>query len=107
MHDYIHTCRKEHAKLLEALTQVTAVGIFSRAGQMKLQELKREVESHLINEDLHLYPVLRKAGEADANLRRELFLFAGASGPHFFKQFCDCADKILPFNFSRFGDSEF
>ena len=76
MSDYIQIWHKEHAKILEALTQVTELGIFSRAGQMKLQELKRAVESHLINEDLHLYPMLRKAAENDVSLRRELFLFA-------------------------------
>lgn len=76
MSGYIRTWRKEHAKILENLSQALEPGIFSRAGQMKLQELKRGLESHLINEDLHLYPALKKAAETDTHLRRELFLFA-------------------------------
>jgi hypothetical protein len=76
MSDYSQTWRMEHAKILDALTEVTALGVSSRAGQMKLQELKRALESHLVNEDLHLYPMLKKAAQTDVNLRRELFLFA-------------------------------
>ena len=76
MSDYIQLWHKEHAKILEALTELIKLDIFSRAGQMKLQELRRAVESHLTNEDLHLYPLLKKAAENDIGLRRELFLFA-------------------------------
>jgi Hemerythrin HHE cation binding domain len=77
MSDYIHTWRMEHAKILDILTQVSKLGVSGRAGQTKLQELKRALELHLANEDLNLYPVLRKVAETDINLRRELFLFAG------------------------------
>jgi hypothetical protein len=76
MSDYIQIWHKEHAKILEALTQVFELDVSSRAGQMKLQELKRVLESHLTNEDLHLYPMLKKTAETDIGLRRELFLFA-------------------------------
>ena len=43
---------------------------------MKLQELKKELESHLINEDLNFYPALEKTAEADTDLKQELSLFA-------------------------------
>ncbi|MFH1800949.1 MAG: hemerythrin domain-containing protein [Candidatus Omnitrophota bacterium] len=76
MSDYIYTWRMEHARILDILTQTIKLGISNRTGQMKLQELKKALESHLTNEDLNLYPVLRKAAETDVNLRRELFLFA-------------------------------
>jgi len=74
--DYIKTWRKEHAKILEDLFEVVQLDIFSRAGQMKLQELKRALDHHLLSEDENFYPALRKAAETDAGLRRELFLFA-------------------------------
>ena len=76
MLDYIKTWHKEHAKILEALVQVRQLGVFTRDGQMKLQELKRVLEAHLKSEDQKFYPVLKKAAETDAALRRELFLFA-------------------------------
>jgi len=74
--DYIHTWSTEHAKILDTLAQLIKLGVSSREGQRKLQELKEALESHLTNEDLNLYPALKKAAETDAGLRRELFLFA-------------------------------
>jgi hypothetical protein len=76
MFDYIKTWRKEHAQILEAILQVVQLDIFSRAGQMKLQELKRVLEAHLKSEDLNFYPILKKAAETEPELRRVLFLFA-------------------------------
>ncbi len=74
--DYIKTWHKEHSHILEVLTQIPHLDIFSRAGQMKVEELKRILEAHIKSEDQDFYPVLRKAAETDADLRRELFLFA-------------------------------
>ncbi len=76
MNDYIKTWHKEHAQILETLLRVIQLDIFSKAGQMKLQELKRVLEAHLKSEDQNFYPVLRKAAETDPGLRRQLFLFA-------------------------------
>ena len=76
MLDYLKTWRKEHARILEDLLEVTQLGLLSRAGQIKLQELKRTLETHLLSEDEYFYPSLKKAAETDAGLRRELFLFA-------------------------------
>ena len=76
MSDYLKIWRKEHTKIQDDLSQVNQLGILSRAGQMKLQELKKELESHLINEDLNFYPALEKTAEADTDLKQELSLFA-------------------------------
>lgn len=76
MIDYIKTWRKEHEQILETLYQVPKLDIFSRAGQMKVEELKRILEAHLKSEEQDFYPVLKKAAETDSDLRRELFLFA-------------------------------
>lgn len=76
MLDYLKTWRKEHEKIQADLFEVVQLDIFSRAGKMKLQELKRVLELHLLDEDQNFYPALKKAAETDAGLRRELFLFA-------------------------------
>jgi hypothetical protein len=108
MSDYIKTWRKEHARILENLFQVIQADIFSRDGQMKLQELKRELEAHLISEDLHFYPALKKAAETDVHLRRQLFLFAAdmdkitAEVKAFFrKEEADSMARDLPAEFRR------
>jgi len=108
MSDYIKTWRKEHAKILGAIIQVIGLDVFSRAGQMKLQELKRALESHLLSEDLNFYPALKKAAETNADLRRELFLFASdmdkitAEVRAFFrKEENDPMSKSIPAEFRR------
>lgn len=108
MNDYIKIWHKEHAQILEALLQVLQLHIFSQAGQMKLQELKRVLEAHLKSEDQNFYPVLKKAAETDAVLRRELFLFAAdmdkitAMATAFFqKEENDPLGKDIPVEFGR------
>jgi hypothetical protein len=76
MYDYIKIWRKEHALILEFLLEIPRLDIFSREGHMKLHELKRALDRHIESENQNFYPVLRKAAETDAALRRELFLFA-------------------------------
>src|SRR5664279_1737725 len=75
MLDYLKAWHKEHLKIQDDLFEVVQLDIFSRAGQMKLQELKRALETHLLDEDQNLYPALQKAAQSDADLRRQLFLF--------------------------------
>lgn len=108
MYDYIKTWRKEHAKILGALLEVFQFDVSSRAGQMKLQELKRVLEAHLKSEDTDFYPVLKKAAETDADLRRELFLFAAdmdkiaAETKIFFRKVeADPMDQDIPAEFHR------
>ena len=108
MSDYIKTWHKEHAQILEILFQVLQLHIFSQAGQMKLQELKRVLEAHLKSEDQNFYPVLRKAAETDPHLRRELFLFAAdmdkiaAEATAFFRKAeSDPLGKDIPAEFGR------
>ncbi|OGX13247.1 MAG: hypothetical protein A2351_06090 [Omnitrophica bacterium RIFOXYB12_FULL_50_7] len=111
MSDYIKTWRKEHGQILEILLQVLQLEIFSRAGQMKLQELKRSLEAHLKSEDLGFYPVLKKAAETDTDLRRKLFLFAAdmdkiaAEIRAFFKKVeNDPMGKDIPVEFRKISD---
>ena len=108
MPDYIKTWHKEHVQILEALLQVLQLDIFSRAGQMKLQELKRSLEVHLKSEGQDFYPVLKKAAETDTDLRRKLFLFAAdmdkiaAETMAFFrKEENDPMGKDIPAEFRR------
>ena len=108
MFDYIKTWRREHAQILDALLSVLQLDIFSRAGQMKLQEVKRVLEVHLKSEDLCFYPVLKKAAETDVELRRELFLLAAdmqkitAEVEAFFqKEEKDPLAKDIPAEFGR------
>jgi hypothetical protein len=108
MTDYIKTWHREHAQILEALFQVVHLDIFSRAGQMKLQELKRVLDAHLKSEDLNFYPVLRKGAETDPGLRRELFLFAAdmdkiteEATAFFRKEESDPMGKDIPSEFGR------
>lgn len=76
MDDYIKVWRKEHARILDIISEVFQLEIFNPAGQMKLQELNRFLEAHVQSEEQNFYPVLRKAAETDPDLRRQLFLFA-------------------------------
>jgi hypothetical protein len=108
MLDYLKMWRKEHAQILEALLNVIHLDIFSRAGQMKLQELKRVLEAHLKSEDRCFYPALKKAAETDADLRRELFLLAAdmekitaAVEAFFRKEELDPLGKDIPAEFGR------
>ncbi|MFA5167635.1 MAG: hemerythrin domain-containing protein [Candidatus Omnitrophota bacterium] len=111
MSDYIKTWHKEHGQILELLLQVLQLDIFSRAGQMKLQELKRTLEAHLESEDRHFYPILKKAAETDTDLRRKLFLFATDMGKitaevlaFFRKEENDPMGKDIPAEFRRISD---
>lgn len=108
MTDYIKAWHKEHRQILEFLLQVVQHDIFSRAGQMKLQELKRLLEGHLKSEEQNFYPVLRKAAETNSELRRELFLFAAdmdkiaAEAMAFFqKEESDPLGKDIPAEFGK------
>jgi hypothetical protein len=105
---YVKTWHKEHAQILEALLQVRILDVFRRAGQMKLQELRRILETHLKNEDRDFYPILKRAAETDAGLRRELFLFASDMerisaeiGAFFCKQKSDPMGKDIPAEFGK------
>ncbi len=108
MSDYIKTWHKEHAQILEILLEVIQLGIFSRVGQMKVQEIKRVLDAHLKSEDLNFYPVLKKAAETDAVIRRQLFLFAAdmdkitaAVTAFFRKEENDPLGKDIPAEFGR------
>lgn len=108
MPGYINAWRKEHGQIVAALSQVPKLDIFSEEGQAKLQELKKVLEAHLKSEEMDFYPILKKAAETDAALRRELFLFAADMDEitsevmaFFRKQRTDPADKDLPAEFGR------
>lgn len=64
--------KRQHAALVDCLNGVQTLGIGSRAGQEKLMSAKTLLLAHLKKEDDKLYPALRTAAAADADLKRTL-----------------------------------
>ena len=72
----IEVLKKEHTVIAEALDKVRGQGLTSKEGQNSLLAAKKGLLGHLKKEDLLLYPVLNKAAESDASLKRTLETFA-------------------------------
>jgi hypothetical protein len=67
--------KNDHIQILEVLGKVKELGINAKEGQDKLLAARSKLLLHLKKEDDRLYPVLRKAAEADADLKGTLDLF--------------------------------
>jgi len=76
MSDLVDRLKKEHTILVEALDSMTGLGVTSKDGQAKLYSAKEALLAHLSLEDTELYPVLRRAAEADNAVRHTLDVFA-------------------------------
>lgn len=74
--EYKKTWHSEHEAILQALKDVSRLGILTEAGRVRLLEAKELLLAHLKSEDENLYPALRKAAETDTALKRKLDLFA-------------------------------
>jgi len=72
----IEVLKKEHTVIAETLNKARDQGLTSKEGQNVLLAAKNGLLAHLQKEDVHLYPVLNKAAESDANLKRTLETFA-------------------------------
>ncbi len=76
MSKLVEELKKEHATIAETLNKVNVLGISSEEGQNTLLSAKSGLLAHLKKEDEYLYPILNKAAESDANLKRTLEMFA-------------------------------
>ena len=72
----IEVLKKEHTVIAETLDKARSQGLTSKGGQNSLLAVKMGLLAHLKKEDVLLYPVLNKAAESDANLKRTLETFA-------------------------------
>jgi Hemerythrin HHE cation binding domain len=76
MSNFVEELKQEHTVIFETLNKVKALGITSEEGRNTLFAAKRGLLAHLKREDEQLYPVLNKAAESDAGLKRTLDMFA-------------------------------
>ncbi|MGR3294555.1 MAG: hemerythrin domain-containing protein [Candidatus Scalindua sp.] len=76
MSKLVDELKNDHSILSETLKKVKSLGISSAEGQKTLLATKSGLLAHLLKEDEHLYPVLYKAAESDANLKQTLDFFA-------------------------------
>ncbi len=76
MSKLVEELKKDHAVIAETLNKVKKLGIVSTEGQNTLLAAKNGLLAHLKNEDEQLYPVLNNAAKSDANLKRNLEMFA-------------------------------
>ena len=72
----IEEFKREHAEIINMLSEVKELGILSRQGQAKLMSAKESLLEHLWNENERLYPVLWKEAAYNNNLKNILDLFA-------------------------------
>ena len=72
----IEEFKREHSEIVDALKEVTALGILTKEGQAKLMSVKPSLIEHLSKEDEKLYPVLRKEAEQNRKLKADLDVFA-------------------------------
>ena len=72
----IEEFKREHAKIINMLSEVKELGILSRQGQDKLMSAKESLLEHLCNENERLYPVLWKEAVHNNDLKNLLDLFA-------------------------------
>lgn len=70
MSGLITLLEKQHVDLISKLKTVKELGVTSEAGQKALLATKASLVAHLKIEDEELYPVLKKAAEEDASLKR-------------------------------------
>ncbi len=76
MSKLIEELKREHAVIIDGLTQLMDKVISSKEGQQLLLNLKQSLLAHLKKEDGQLYPVLNKAAEKDSALKQTLDYFA-------------------------------
>ena len=76
MSELITRLTKDHLAIVAALDLVKDAGIGSNEGKQKLFAAKSHLIAHLRSEDDELYPVLKRAGEFDVNLKRTIEIFA-------------------------------
>jgi len=65
----VEKLKKEHAVIIDALSQAKSIGVTTEKGRLLLLEAKKTLLEHLKNEDTYLYPVLNKASQSDDNLK--------------------------------------
>ena len=80
MSKLIEDLTKEHALIVDVFKKVKELGVGSKEGKDKLLLAKKGLLGHLKKEDEELYPVLKKAAEADKGLKRTLEVFAQDMG---------------------------
>ncbi len=79
----IEEFKKEHSEFVEALKEVDELGVFTKEGHAKLMSLLPDLLDHLWNEDVRLYPVLKKTSEHNKKLKEILSFFVnGLSAIH-------------------------
>ena len=76
MSKLIDELKREHAVIVDGLTQLMDKAISSKEGQQLLLNVKQGLLAHLKKEDSQLYPVLNKAAEKDSALKQTLDHFA-------------------------------
>jgi hypothetical protein len=76
MSSLIERLKQDHVGIVSALDHVKEGGIASADGKQKLFSVKAHLIAHLRREDDELYPVLKRAGELDVNLKRTIDIFA-------------------------------
>lgn len=76
MSSLIERLKQDHVGIVSALEHVKDAGIGSEDGKQTLFSVKAHLIAHLHREDDELYPVLKRAGELDVNLKRTIDIFA-------------------------------
>ncbi len=76
MSKLVEELKKDHSVIAETLQTVKKLGITASDGQNTLLAAKNGLLAHLKKEDEQLYPVLNNAAKSDANLKRNLDMFA-------------------------------
>lgn len=76
MSKLVEELKSDHKVIAATLNKVSGLGISSPEGQKTLLAAKSGLLAHLKKEDGHLYPVLKNAATADADLKRTLDMFA-------------------------------
>ncbi|MDB5096698.1 MAG: Hemerythrin cation binding protein [Cyanobacteria bacterium RYN_339] len=76
MSHLIERLTEDHVGIVSALEHVKESGIASVDGKQKLFSVKAHLIAHLRREDDELYPMLKRAGEMDVNLKRTIDIFA-------------------------------
>ena len=97
MSKLIEELKREHAVIVDGLTQLMNKAISSKEGQQLLLNVKQSLLAHLKKEDGQLYPVLNKAAEKDSALNQTLDYFA--------KDMTEISETALAFfdKYSRVG----
>ena len=76
----IEEFKKEHSKIIEAFKEVKELSVLTIEGHTKLMSLLPDLLDHLWNEDVRLYPVLKKASEHNKKLKEILSFFVNSLG---------------------------